>query len=301
MVFASVPHLSRDALRDCTPRPVTSAPPPQTTRRSAAPRRRHSTDNVFVTERDDTSNQENRHHKATSVDIIRTLTSECKKPTDVLLELDITFNIPRAGAIDKKSISSFSTVALCHLKTFDGGPLADLNVGHTNVGTHTTTNSYYLDDLSRWDMDCIPTTPQSFFSGHIDDETFYDSDVPFPLSRHSNVVLENMRVKKAKTLAKARSGATPTREISLSKLDPPLFSCRTNYGLPGLPHPLPLQTLCPNTDARRKLNPPRHPITNPSVTRRDSYGITHLGSVDCELSILFPNSSHFEVWDMGDK
>ncbi|KAF4612187.1 hypothetical protein D9613_004566 [Agrocybe pediades] len=132
-----------------------------------------------------------------------------------------------------------------------------------------------------------------FFSADIDEEYFYDDDIPFPLNGQSNVVLEKMCVKKAKTLAKARSGGTPIRQVHFPRAEPTVFGTQEGYcGLPGLPHPLPLQTLYPYT----KRGPSRHR----SITRRDSYGITHLGSADCELSIIFPHSAHFEVWDMGD-
>ncbi|KAF4612456.1 hypothetical protein D9613_004413 [Agrocybe pediades] len=291
MVSTSAPHLTRDDFRESTPRPGTNDPPPHTPRRIGPPRQRQTTDNDFVTEKDDTSS------KGLSVDIICTPTTESKKPTDVLLELLITFdfNIPRAGANIAKE-NTCSTKA--HHKS-GGIPLAELNVGHTNVDPQTTSTAQYLDDLSRWDMEYLShnskTLSNGFFSGDIDDESFYNDYIPFPLNRHSNVVLENMRVKKAKTLAKVRSGGgTPIRQVHFPRAEPTLFGTQDEYcGLPGLPHPLPLHTLY------RYTNP--IPSRHRSVTRRDSYdGITHLGSADCELSIIFPHSAHFEVWDMGD-
>jgi len=39
----------------------------------------------------------------------------------------------------------------------------------------------------------------------------------------------------------------------------------------------------------------------PSKTRRDAWGCMHLGAEDCELSLMFPQTSHYEVWDMGEE
>ena len=211
-----------------------------------------------------------------------------------------------------------------------------LNVGLFNVATGNATQpSPYLsintlDDLSPWDMDSLPSipsppdspgqrTPASLsiirnpFSNHVEDDTLLENELPFPLSRHSKIVLEDMGIKKTKNVAKGRSNLASGGIIlnRHAKIDSPTASPPPK----GLPHPLPLSTLCQNrashhplpnppSQGSAKINPPppepRAP-TGPSSSKKDAWGCTHLGASDCELSIAFPQTSHFEVWDMGDE
>ncbi|CAA7265036.1 unnamed protein product [Cyclocybe aegerita] len=83
-----------------------------------------------------------------------------------------------------------------------------------------------------------------------------------------------------------------------------------------LPPPLPLRTLCQNTphpledDILSRTSYLRTSSLAPTLpsgrryatmaSTSDSLGTTHLGASDCELAILFPHTSHFEVWDMDD-
>jgi len=109
------------------------------------------------------------------------------------------------------------------------------------------------------------------------------------------------------------------------------------HSVPGLPPPLPLRTLCQNAGAPHPLDTPaplaisgRSPLLskplsmassgNPSdsgygsstlsketstngssKTKRDAFGCVHLGADDCKLSLMFPQTSHYEVWDMADE
>lgn len=217
-----------------------------------------------------------------------------------------------------------------------------LNVGLFNVATGNATQpSPYLsintlDDLSRWDMDSLPSIPsppdspgqrttsltaspsviRNPFSDPIEDDTLFENELPFPLSRHSKVILEDMGIKKTKNVTKGRSNLTSGGIIlnRHTKIDSPTASPPPK-GLPGLPHPLPTSTLCQNRASHRplpsppsqgstKINPPpaepKAPI-GPSSSKKDAWGCTHLGASDCELTIAFPQTSHFEVWDMGDE
>ncbi|KDR85998.1 hypothetical protein GALMADRAFT_132613 [Galerina marginata CBS 339.88] len=379
----SAPHLTRDTRSSGSlpsSRAIIASPPAPThsRRRTVRTRRKRSTELAVSAARDTSTEQENKrvtHHRTSSVETIRTRSSKPKKSTDVLGHETTHLSITCAGATKQKSksfppssiiLSGLRAIKSCTqesrkprsektVKKPDSVPLsrsppAILNVGHadvaTGIATHTTA---YLsidvsDDLSRWDMDYIPTIPSLHsppdspgdnthrpansnqppsnsnpFSTPIDDDALLENDIPFPLNRHSRVVLENMGVKKSKTLAQARSinaGGTLNRQALFPRIETPPTSCdQTQRGstLPGLPHPLPLRTLCQNTDPvhpygssspRVFIQPRRIPeskvSSGPSPSRRDAWGCFHLAAADLELSIVFPQTSHFEIWDMGD-
>ncbi|KAH9486093.1 hypothetical protein JR316_0000157 [Psilocybe cubensis] len=233
--------------------------------------------------------------------------------------------------------------------------LKDLNVDQTHHVTATGAATYttpYLsidvsDDLSCWDMDYLPPLPSSPgsaasssgstidttlpsnnappFSAPIEDDELLENEIPFPLNRHSKVVMENMGVKKAKTLARSRSesgvrtinrpSAMLKPNLSLGSDDPGAHNS-LDRKLTGLPDPLPLRTLCQNREPQHPLGTPSATVpmlpvkviqsakptkvANPSASKQDAWGCMHLGAADCELSIVFPQTSHFEVWDMGD-
>ncbi|KAF8902253.1 hypothetical protein CPB84DRAFT_1846420 [Gymnopilus junonius] len=199
-----------------------------------------------------------------------------------------------------------------------------LNVDPFHVANDITTYTSavlsidFSDDLAQWDMENIPTIPSlpsppgsprhnsasgstnttqptsdpNPFSTPIDDDELLENEIPFPLSRHSKVVLENMGVKKSKTLARSRSisggiiahrqGQEPTPNVEPS-------GSKQRQLDTGLPSPLPLRMLGENAESQSRMH-----------TKKDSWGCVHLGAADLELSIVFPKSAHFEVWDMGD-
>lgn len=198
-----------------------------------------------------------------------------------------------------------------------------------------------LDDLARWDMTSFPSIPSPPtspdynksmgdttrdtgahkpaplpFSDPIDDDVVLetDKDFPFPfVHRNSKVVREHMGVKKMRTLARTKSSHG-------LQFGPPFPPTPFENSLPGLPHPLPLRTLCQNTTTPnpllnsisssprtntivKSMTPASSPrrATGPTTTWRDSYGSIHLGATDCELSLAFPETSHFEFWDADDE
>jgi hypothetical protein len=199
-----------------------------------------------------------------------------------------------------------------------------------DTATYTTPylSIYTLDDLSRWDMDSIPSIPSpptspgddspfgSLFSTLTDDDELFENEIPFPLSRQSNV-LENMGVKKSKNKARANIETTLGRHVILPRDNPPPAlrnQLQEQSTLPGLPHPLPLRTLSDNTEtpshslsttapplAQPQVIPSPQPKSGPSASKKDTWGCMHLGVADCELSIVFPSTAHYEVWDMGDE
>lgn len=216
-----------------------------------------------------------------------------------------------------------------------------LNVGSFNVAIRNATQtSLYLsintlDDHTRWDMDPLPsipspsgnpgapqvsaTTPSGLrnpFSTPFDDDTSFENDMPLLLNRQSKVVLEDMGIKKTK---KKAQGNLPVgsnilnRHSKIESPTPPPQKSLPDLPQP-LPQPLPLRTLCQNSQSHRplptpppltsikmKLTPEVKAPTGPSSSKKDALGCTHLGASDCELIIAFPQSSHFEVWDMGDE
>ena len=208
------------------------------------------------------------------------------------------------------------------------------NVTHVDVVPNTATYTtpylsiYTLDDLSRWDMDsipCIPSPPTSpgngspfrstLFSTLTDDDELLEDEIPFPLSRQPNV-LQNMGVKKSKNKARAHIDTTLGRHVILPRDNSPPAprnQSQEQSTLPGLPYPLPLRTLSDNAEKSHSLSatapplaqpqviPPPQPNSGPSASKKDTWGCMHLGAADCELSIVFPSTAHYEVWDMGDE
>ncbi|KAF9476018.1 hypothetical protein BDN70DRAFT_199177 [Pholiota conissans] len=213
-----------------------------------------------------------------------------------------------------------------------------LNVAQSGVATiYATQPSPYLsistlDDLSSWDMDSLPSIPSppnspaqpttlvapaappNPFSDPIDDDASLENEIPFPFNRPAKVVREDMGIKKSKNKAlRNHSANVLNRHVVATTIDTPPTNPYPS-GLAGLPDPLPLRTLCQNTTAPHPLlrssssTPPKATVTppkpntppGPSSSRKDAFGCFHLGALDCELSIAFPQTSHFEVWDMTD-
>jgi len=196
----------------------------------------------------------------------------------------------------------------------------------------TTRSAFSLDDISFWDMDTLPsipsppenptpkndtattTSPNSSlsysassdapFSTPYDDDALLENEIPFPLNKHPNLIIENMGIKKAKNLNKGRESLLHRH---ITTVRPDLQPPRS-----GPTSPLPLRSLCQN---QAPLNPvagipfrdtsltsttPDTPA-GPSSSRKDAWGCIHLGAADYELSIAFPQTSHYEAWDMDDE
>ena len=198
--------------------------------------------------------------------------------------------------------------------------------------TATTTTTHSLDDIFAWNMHPLPSNPSpprspvtrsntpttaspnashsalsdTPFSTPYDEDALFENEIPFPFNKHSGVFIENMGVKKAKNLNKGK-GSLLNRHI-------------TTVGPDLYPHPGPTHTYPPSLrslngklgDSSGKttdLDPqadiphtttPRIPVA-PFSSSKDAWGCIHLGPADCELTIAFPQTSHFEVWDMDDE
>jgi len=111
------------------------------------------------------------------------------------------------------------------------------------------------------------------FSTPYDEDALFENEIPFPFNKHSGVIIENMGVKKAKNLNKGKE----------SLLKRHITTVGSEFGYPNT------IDLDPQADITHKTTP-RIPIA-PSI---------HVGPADCELSIAFPQTSHFEVWDMDN-
>ena len=180
-----------------------------------------------------------------------------------------------------------------------------------------------LDDISSWNMHTLPSTSPSDspvtrnntstiaspnassnsapsdapFSTPYDEDALLENDIPFPFNKHSGVIIENMGVKKAKNLNKGR-GSLLNRHITTVRP-------KDLYPQSG-PTTFPPRSLSRNSTDLDQLadiphtTTPKIPVA-PFPSTKDAWGCIHLGPADCELSIAFPQTSHFEVWDMDDE
>lgn len=136
------------------------------------------------------------------------------------------------------------------------------------------------------------TSSDAPFSTPYDEDALLENEIPFPLHKHSGVIIENMGVKKAKNLYKGRESLL-NRNIKTVGSDLHLHSGPT----------LPLTSLnsfCQNTIPFQNNTTPEI-SAGPSSSMKDAWGCMRLGAADCELSIAFPQTSHYEVWDMDDE
>lgn len=191
----------------------------------------------------------------------------------------------------------------------------------TTVTATTTHSTYSLDDISSWNMDTLPSIPSppdspttrsntpttasqnaysapsdAPFSTPYDEDALLENEVPFPFNKHSGVIIENMGVKKAKNLNKGKESLL-NRHITT--VGPDLYP----HSGPTLP--LSLRSLNGNTtDFDPHIIPhtttPKIPVA-PFSSTKNAWGCVHLGPADCDLTIAFPQTSHFEVWDMEDE
>ncbi|KAF8814013.1 hypothetical protein BYT27DRAFT_7206384 [Phlegmacium glaucopus] len=132
------------------------------------------------------------------------------------------------------------------------------------------------------------------FSAPYHDDAVLGVEFPFPLNRHSNVIIENIGVKEAKNINKGRE----------SPLNKHITTVRPSlYPHSGPTSSLALRSLRQNTApliplARQTTS---STSTGPSSSRKDAWGCVHLGAADCELSIAFLQTSHYEAWDLGTR
>jgi hypothetical protein len=197
----------------------------------------------------------------------------------------------------------------------------------TSITTTTTHPDFSLDDIPSRNMDTLPsihspphspitrnntitaTSPNSQlpysapsdapFSTPYDEDALLEHEIPFPFNKHAGVIIENMGIKKAKNLNKGKESLL-NRHITTagSDLHP--------HSTPTLP--LTLRSVSRNTTDPNQLEglplphtpTPKIPV-GPSSSKKDVRGYIHLGPADYELSIAFPQTSHFEVWDMDDE
>ena len=184
----------------------------------------------------------------------------------------------------------------------------------------TATPTFPLDDIFSWNMDTllpsIPSPPDSPvtrsntpttastnafstpsdapFSTPYDEDVLLENEVPFPFNKHSGVIIENMGVKKAKNLNKGKESLLKRH---ITTVEPDL------YPHAGSTLPLSLRSLSGNTtnlDPQTGATAPSIPVT-PFSSTKDAWGCIHLGPADCEFNIAFPQTSHFEVWDMDNE
>ncbi|KAF8971931.1 hypothetical protein BDZ97DRAFT_1913807 [Flammula alnicola] len=325
---------------------------------------------IFFTEEDSVKGQKirrvSRHHTSSTspIESTRIRPTKSRKPLTGVAGHEPTplTDITSAGATWKKSKSkpinptSTTVSGLRDTENSTKGPhksgdaktvksplskstSAILNVGLSDVATgNATHNSTYLsintlDELSRWDMDSLPsipsppdspepntisnpTRPSSLanpFSTPIDDDAPLADEIPFPLNRQTKIVLEDMGIKKSKNVARARGigGSILSRHLPFPGVEPPDGQNQAQSTLPGLPHPLPLRqntktpppfsnATPPQVFTQTEPTPAPKVSSGPSSSWKDAWGCMHLGAADCELSIAFPETSHFEMWDMSD-
>ena len=204
---------------------------------------------------------------------------------------------------------------------FNVGQTSKLLPSTTTSTTATTTHSAISLDDTAWKMDTVysthnpPDSPvtrsntptassnaysapsEAPFSTPYDEDALLENEVPFPFNKHSGVIIKNMGVKKAKNLNKEKESLLNRR---ITTVGPDLYPCS------GPTLPLSLSSLSGNTtdfDPQAGLphtTTPRIPVA-PSSSTKDALGCTNLGPTDCELTIAFPHTSHFEVWDMDDE
>ena len=319
-------------------------------------RRKRSTEQTFLTDQVTATHQENkgilqqRSNSAAPSESIRVQSTKPNKPTHAPIPL-ITSSAGAAKKIPQvKLFHTSPTITSTLGKSAKGQrhsavkkaakkghhptlpkPAPLLDVTHTDVVPDTATYTapylsiYTLDDLSRWDMDSIPSIPSPPTSpGHNspfgptlfstltdDDDELVENEIPFPLIRQNNV-LENMGIKKSKNKGRGNIEAALSRHTIPPRANSPPAPRNTTQvrsTLPGLPHPLPLRTLSDNAETPHSLSTlaqPQvmsspQPTSGPSTSKKDTWGCMHLGAADCDLSIVFPLTAHYEVWDMRDE
>ena len=134
------------------------------------------------------------------------------------------------------------------------------------------------------------------FSTPYDEDALLENEIPFPFNKHAGVIIENMGIKKAKNLNKGKESLLK-RHITTVGPALPSHSSST----------LPLTLRRNTTDLNQLADIPlAHTISptipvGPSSSIKDAWGCIHLGPADYELSIAFPQTPHFEVWDMNDE
>ena len=195
----------------------------------------------------------------------------------------------------------------------------------TSITATTTHSDFSVDDIPSWNMNTLPsihsphspitrnntvtaTSPSSQlsysapsdapFSTPYDEDALLENEVPFPFNKHAGVIIENMGIKKAKNLNKGKESLL-NRHITTagSDLHP--------HSTPALP--LTLRSVSQNTTDLNQLaglplpHTPTPKIPSRPSSKKDAWECIHLGPADYELSIAFPQTSHFEVWDMDDK
>jgi hypothetical protein len=188
----------------------------------------------------------------------------------------------------------------------------------TSTTTATTHSASSLDDISSRKMDTLPSIPtppdspvtrsntpttassnaysapsDAPFSTPYDEDALLENEVPFPFSKHSGVIIQNMGVKKAKNLNKGKESLL-NRHITT--VDP--------HSDPTLPPSL--RSLSGNTtdlDLQADISHTTTPKISvaPFLSPKDALGCIHLGPADFELTIAFPQTAHFEVWDMEEE
>ena len=358
----SAHHLTRNALPygsipPLRPKFTPSAGPTNRQITRKVSRRKRSTEQIFLTDQVTASHQENkgilqqRSNSAAPSESIRVQSTKHNKPTHAPIPL-ITSGAGAAKKISKvKLFHTSPTIASTLGKSVKGQrnsaakkaarkgyhptlpkpPPPILDVTHTDVVPDTATYTtpylsiYTLDDLSRWDMDSIPSIlspptspgnnspfgPTLFSTLTDDDDELVENEIPFPLIRQHNV-LENMGVKKSKNKARGNIEGTLSRHIipPRAKSPPsPRNATQERSTLPGLPYPLPLRTLSDNAEkphslstlTRPQVMSSPQPTSGPSTSKKDTWGCMHLGAADCDLSIVFPLMAHYEIWDMADE
>lgn len=222
----------------------------------------------------------------------------------VLKPPQTVFNVGQSsllsGLVTIPSSTTPTTAAtICSAFSLDDISLSDMNIlfsipsppdsSTTQNNTTTTTVSPNVN-LSN------PASSGAPFSTPYDEDALLENEIPFPLNKHSGVIIENMGIKKVKNLYKGRESLL---NRNITTVGPDLHP-HSGPTLPLTLHSLGTRQL---TTAGIPLQPtaaPKIPAAGPS-SRKDAWGCMHLSAADCELSIAFPHTSHYEVWDMDDQ
>ena len=183
----------------------------------------------------------------------------------------------------------------------------------TSPHTNPVTRSNSATNASTTNASSHSTPSDAPFSTSYGEDALFENEIPFPFNnKHSGVIIENMGVKKAKNMHKGKASLLKSHITTVGSyyLYPNSSSSDPPPTLPSLSR----NTTTTTTDLSiheqifhilQISTIPRISVLAPSKsfpsTKDDTWKCIHVGPADCELSIAFPETSHFEVWDMDEE